>query len=325
MFVPYGLLVVDAPSYFFSCWLNGRLLCVGSVCKATGGLDFSGGLTPSIISAVVNLEPGMFAYKATVAYGMHAAGHSCMATRRPVVAGLIWPLYVGLSLLAATLPQGSASLVAFPCVSLPWSFAPVLVLALPHAGVSRYDSLALLYGGPSLRTWYAQALTGRLPALVAPRTATIGIASACPGMVPISQARSLHYERSIATVSCASWPSAPAFSWDRPGPCLVRQGPTASAPLWTGTWRSVVPTHPSTAGRTVDLPRPLHTAVSALPAMVFSHGAGPWSLLPAATARSAWPMTIGLFVPCWLGVQVTPGPTSLGRCLAPQDSAFWPL
>ncbi|KAK8708512.1 hypothetical protein V6N13_059551 [Hibiscus sabdariffa] len=45
-----------------------------------------------------------------------------------------------------------ASLVAFPCVSLPWSCAPVLVLALPYAGVSRYDSLALLYGGPSLRT-----------------------------------------------------------------------------------------------------------------------------------------------------------------------------
>ncbi|KAK8667646.1 hypothetical protein V6N13_007794 [Hibiscus sabdariffa] len=200
---------------------GGRLLCVGSVCKATDGLDFSGGLTPSIISAVVNLEP---------------VGHSCMATRRPVVAGLIWPLYVGLSLLAATLPQGSgkfrvftalprclacfgivdalfvagygaqrlptvegfplscvASLVAFPCVSLPWSCAPVLVLALPHVSVSRYDSLALLYGAPSLRTWYAQALIGQLPALVAPRAATIGIASACPGMVPTSQARSLHY------------------------------------------------------------------------------------------------------------------------------------
>ncbi|KAK8555308.1 hypothetical protein V6N13_037341 [Hibiscus sabdariffa] len=83
---------------------GGRLLCVGGVCKATGGLDFSGGLTPSIIYAVVNLEPGMYTYRATVAYGLHAAGHSCMATRRPMVAGLIWPLYVGHSLLAATLP-----------------------------------------------------------------------------------------------------------------------------------------------------------------------------------------------------------------------------
>ncbi|KAK8563255.1 hypothetical protein V6N13_007791 [Hibiscus sabdariffa] len=88
------------------------------------------------------------------------------------------------------------------------------------------------------------------------------------------------------------------FSWDRPGPCLVLQGPTASAPLWIRTGRNVVPTHPSSAGHTVDLPRPLRTAVSALPAMVLSHGAGPWPLLPAATARSAWPMTIGLFVPC---------------------------
>ncbi|KAK8667672.1 hypothetical protein V6N13_007820 [Hibiscus sabdariffa] len=92
---------------------GGRLLCVGGVCKATGGQDFSGGLSPSTISTVVNLELGMFAYKATVAYDMHAADHSCMATRRPVVAGLILPLYVGLSLLAATLPQGSSKFRVF--------------------------------------------------------------------------------------------------------------------------------------------------------------------------------------------------------------------
>ncbi|KAK8670744.1 hypothetical protein V6N13_037362 [Hibiscus sabdariffa] len=191
----------------------------------------------------------MFAYKATVAYGMHAAGHSCMATRRPVVAGLNWPLYVGLSLLAATLPQGSAtalgvclpwrvfpiscvaSLVVFPCVSLPWSCAPMLVLALSHAGVSRYDSFALLYGDPSLRTRYAQDLTGRLTTLVAPRTATIGIASACPGMVPTSQACSLHYERSIATVSCASWPSAPALLLGSSRPLSRATGPDCIYPL----------------------------------------------------------------------------------------------
>ncbi|KAK8656982.1 hypothetical protein V6N13_098916 [Hibiscus sabdariffa] len=143
-------------------------------------------------------------------------------------------------------------------------------LWLRFSGSIHNSHTLLLYGGPSLRTWYAQALTGRLPALVAPRTVAIGIASACPGMVPTTQ-------------GC---------------PCLVRQGPTASAPLLIGTWRSVAPTHPSFTGRTVDLPRSLRTAVSALPAMVLSHGAGPWSLLPAATAQSAWPMTIGLFVPC---------------------------
>ncbi|KAK8667678.1 hypothetical protein V6N13_007826 [Hibiscus sabdariffa] len=33
----------------------------------------------------------------------------------------------------------------------------------------------------------------------------------------------------------------------------------------------------------------------------------------------------GLFVPWWLGMQVTIGPASLGRCLVPQASAFWHL
>ncbi|KAK8494371.1 hypothetical protein V6N13_104751 [Hibiscus sabdariffa] len=83
---------------------------------------------------------------------------------------------------------------------------------------------------------------------------------------------------------CMPWDVPLPFSWDRRGPCLVRQGPTASAPLLIGTWRRVAPTHPSSASRTVDLPRPLLTAVSALPAMVLSHGAdrGPCSqpLLP---------------------------------------------
>ncbi|KAK8635070.1 hypothetical protein V6N13_022948 [Hibiscus sabdariffa] len=171
-------------------------------------------------------------------------------------------------------------------------------LWLRFSGSIHHSHTLLLYGGPSLRTWYVQALTGRLPALVAPRTAAIGIASACPGMVPTTQACSLHYEHNIVTVSCASWTSAPALLLGSSRPLPRATSPTASAPLMIGTWRSVAPTHPSSTSRTVDLPRPLRTAVSALPAMVLSHGAGPWSLLPAATARSAWPMTIGLFVPC---------------------------
>ncbi|KAK8578262.1 hypothetical protein V6N13_090929 [Hibiscus sabdariffa] len=189
---------------------------------------FSGGLTLPVISAIINLGPGMFAYRAMVAYDMHAAGHNSMANRRPVVAGLDWPLYVGLSLLAATLPQGSASLAAFPCVSLPRSCAPVLVLV---PGISRYDSLALLYGGPSLHPRYAQALTSRLAALMAHRTATIGIAFACPGMVPTSQARSLHYDRSIATVSCASYPSAPALLLGSSRALPRATGPDCISPL----------------------------------------------------------------------------------------------
>ncbi|KAK8600737.1 hypothetical protein V6N13_059530 [Hibiscus sabdariffa] len=122
--------------------------CVGGVCKATGGLDFSGSLTPSIISAVVNLEPGMFACRATVTYGMHAADHSCMATRRPVVSGLIWPLYVGLSLLAATLPQGSGKFRVF--TALPRCLACFgIVDALFVAG---YDArrLPTVEGFPSI-------------------------------------------------------------------------------------------------------------------------------------------------------------------------------
>ncbi|KAK8563260.1 hypothetical protein V6N13_007786 [Hibiscus sabdariffa] len=226
---------------------GGRLLCIGGICKATGGLDFSDGLTPSIISVVVNLEPGMFAYKATAAYGMHAAGHSCMATRRPVVAGLIWPLYVGLSLLAATLPQGSGP---------HWPTTGPRGTSYSH------------YWHRLCMPWDGAYLPGPV------RCTTNAASRLClvhPGLVPLP------------------------FSWDRPGPCLMRQGPTASTPLWIGTWRSVVPTHPSSTGRTVDRPRPLRTAVSALPAMVLSHGTGPWSLLPAATrpvglAPDNWPV-----------------------------------
>ncbi|KAK8584093.1 hypothetical protein V6N13_109469 [Hibiscus sabdariffa] len=130
----------------------------------------------------------------------------------------------------------------------------------------------------NMRTWYVQSLAGRLPALVAPCTA--------------AQACSLRCARCIGTVPCAP---APLLGSPRPLPRATWPDCISRLAYWN---LAQYCSRFSSAGRTVDLTRPLRLAVSALPAMVLSHGARLWPLLPTATARSAWPMTIGLFVLC---------------------------
>ncbi|KAK8635072.1 hypothetical protein V6N13_022950 [Hibiscus sabdariffa] len=188
-----------------------------------------------------------------------------------------------------------------------WCIPVVSLCSVP--GVARHDACSL----PSLRAirgpgWCTACMCPRIFAwpLVGPWFRVLlyasndalffMAASSCRGRsgkirVPFPDARhalalSLHY------LVAGNGARHPAYNG---GPCLVRQGPTASAALMVGTWCSVAPTHPSSAGRTVDLPRPLRTAVSALPAMVFSHGAGLWvpapsRYCPVGLAHDNWPV-----------------------------------
>ncbi|KAK8984993.1 hypothetical protein V6N11_073143 [Hibiscus sabdariffa] len=222
--------------------------------------------------------------------------------------------------------HGACSLLLLPCTT--GALAPLFVparnaldaaLALSHLGLPRFFH------------WLFHSL-GK--PLVAPSEVALPRFSLMPGLLL----------RCRCVVCRPLWRLASAILGGYP--------PRYASPDWV--WRPIHRTCsllvlPCTTGALAPLFAPARNALDA--ALDLSHlGLPPMLPLVVSLPRQAlggallaaplcrgqgarfvgWPLAPlgpfgGLFVPWWLGVQVTFGPASLGRCLVSQASTFWSL
>ncbi|KAK8667634.1 hypothetical protein V6N13_007782 [Hibiscus sabdariffa] len=172
--------------------------------------------------------------------------------------------------------------------------------------------------------------TGALAALFAPAGSSLGVPSLRYGpMLPL-HAPTLSYcwatvQPSRQTLGCAllavNCHGGALSILECAGRCLG---------LFSLQYAPMLPLNTSTLAHCCAYAQPSRQALSyallaasrTAPMVPLCRGQGArfasWLLAPLGPFR-------GLFVPWLLGVQVTIGPASLDRCLAPQASAFWPL